>query len=94
MFGSLVDVYVKMEGVWDVAYGSRKKHSSVTLAKRYCTRSADCFGVMGIGYRMGIAGETDSITFPIQLKRKEFYVGHSYTTIHKKEKISGNLNLL
>ena len=84
----VLDVYAKLEGTWEVFSGSERKHSSqslsesFSLAKRFCSITANCFGV-----KVEFGGVPYSIEFPIELRpndsKDSFYV-------HKKENILGN----
>ena len=79
------DVYVTLEGKWNVAYGSKKSkkyHASLSIAKRYCSKNPNCFGIMDHYGRSQY-----SIGFPIELRQ------HGSYYIHKKENIPGNSNL-
>ena len=79
-----LDVYVKLEGKWDYDYASMKTHSSLGMAKMYCTRKATCFGI-----RVSSSGHfIYSIDFPIELRQQ------GDNDIHKKENILGNFHLL
>ena len=78
-----LDVYVKLEGRWDFESGSSKIHSSLKMAKRFCSNTANCFGLSVYpGYVIY------SIDFPIELRQH----GYAYN-IHKKENILGNFHL-
>ena len=79
-----LDVYVKLEGRWNYDSGSRKKHSSLNMAKRFCSKTANCFGISvypGVWIK--------SIDFPIALSQYE----DSDDYIHIKENILGNFHL-
>ena len=73
----VLDVYMKLDGKLDIDYGSEKFHSTLMMAKRYCSKTANCFGVI----------EETSFNFPIELRQQGMW------NIHKKETISGNLHL-
>ena len=72
-----------MEGVdygFKVDYGSKKYHSSLSIAKRYCSKTNNCFGIWEYY-------DADySIGFPIELRQ------HGSGKIHKKEHIIGNFH--
>ena len=77
-------VYEKLEGKWHFDYESRKKfHSSLGMAKMYCSKKANCFGI-----RVSSSGNfVYSIYFPIELRQP----GDS--DIHRKENKLGNFHL-
>ena len=79
----ILDVYVKLEGKWDVEYGSNKYHATLMMAKRYCSKTANCFGI-----REFPNGYKHSIEYPIELRQRQ--QGLYY--IHKKEHIAGNFH--
>lgn len=82
--GSVLDVYVRLEGNWNVDFGtsgSLQYHSSLNMAKRYCTNTENCFGIREI------SGDVLSIEFPVQLRQQGVWY------IHKKANISGNFHL-
>ena len=77
-----LDAYVTLEGTFYVAYGSKKYHASLSIAKRYCSKNANCFGVMDHDDKSQY-----SIEFPIELRQ------YGYSYVHKKENVSGNFHL-
>ena len=77
----VLDVYVKLEGRWYYVSGSEKYHSTFRKAKRYCSKTANCLGVISRG-KGGYP-----IELPIELRQQGKY------DIYKKENIFGNFHI-
>ena len=65
-------------------HGYLKCHTSLNSAKRYCSKTPNCFG---ISVSSNSPPMLCSMGFPIELTKNGKY------DVHKKEIVSGNFNL-